>query len=82
MPGLRGGKMGKQMTFFIFIGMFQGVVSETKAFRKEEQAIKAFDDYTGEDYVGLTADPDMWAEFHECNDKYTGSMIHELHIEP
>lgn len=74
--------MGKDMTFWLFIGMFQGVVDQTKIFRKEKKAVAAFDDYTGENYKELTADEEKWHEFHDCNDDYTGSNIYELQIEP
>ena len=39
--------MGKDMTFFLFIGMFQGLNDQTRAFRKEEDAEIAFHEYTG-----------------------------------
>lgn len=73
--------MGKDMTFFLFIGMFQGVVGQTQLFRKEEQAVKVFNDYTDEDYKKLMADEEALDEFHQCNDDYTGSNIYELQIE-
>lgn len=74
--------MGKDMTYWLFIGMFQGIVGQTQLFRKEEQAVQAFNDYTDEDYDKLIADPEALDEFHQCNDNYTGSNIYELQIEP
>jgi len=73
-------KMGKDMTFWLFIGMFQGVISETKVFRKEEQAILAFYEYTEIDWAKLHSNEQAYEEF-DCGD-YSGSQILELQIEP
>ena len=80
MPGLRGGKMGKQMTFFLFIGMFQGLVDQTRAFRKEEDAEIAFHEYTGYEWEKVNSDKKTWEELGYSN--FGGSEIQELQIEP
>lgn len=73
--------MAKKITIWLFVGMFQGIVSETRAFRKEDEAIKAFDQYTGLSYRELVKDHEKWTEFQENNDKYTGTTIHEVKLE-
>jgi len=72
--------MGKDITFFLFIGMFSGLVAEAKAFRKEEDAEMAFHEYTGYNWEAVTSD-DQVMEMLDAT-KYTGSCIQELQIEP
>ena len=71
--------MGKQMTFWLFIGMFSGLVANTKAFRKEDDAKQAFLDYTGYNWEAVTSDPQVTGMLDTT--KYTGSCIQELQIE-
>ena len=71
--------MGKQMTFFIFIGMHSGLVAETKAFRKEEGAKQAFLDYTGYNWEAVTSDDQIMEMLDATH--FTGSCIEELQIE-
>ncbi|MCK4384695.1 MAG: hypothetical protein KAW52_00385 [candidate division Zixibacteria bacterium] len=72
--------MGKQMTFFLFIGMFQGLVDETKLFRKEKDAEKAFYDYTKLDWGKVCLNEKDCEELTYGN--FAGSEIQELQIEP
>lgn len=72
--------MGKQMTFWLFIGLFQGMVDRTMAFRKIEEAKKAFEEYTGYYWDKITEDQEALEEF-DCT-KFSGSQISELQIEP
>ena len=71
--------MGKQMTFFLFIGMYSGLVAKTKAFRKEEDAKQAFLDYTGYNWEAVNTDPQIMEMIDTT--KFTGSCIEELQIE-
>lgn len=71
--------MGKQMTFFLFIGMFSGLVAETKAFQKEEDAKQAFLDYTGFNWEAVNSNVLIMEMFDAT--KFTGSYIEELQIE-
>jgi len=71
--------MGKDMTFWLFIGIFQGIVSETKAFRKIEDAKKAFYNFSGFDWDRVNVDERTCEEF-SCAD-FSGSQISELQIE-
>ena len=72
--------MGKDMTYFLFIGMFEGLVAETQLFQKEEGAKGAFLDYTGYNWEAVTSD-DQIMEMLDAT-KFTGSCIQELQIEP
>lgn len=71
--------MGKDMTFFLFIGMFQGLVDQTKAFRREKDAEKAFYDYTNLDWGKVCLDEKTCEELTYGN--FGGSVIIELQIE-
>lgn len=71
--------MGKDMTFFLFIGMFSGLVAVTKAFRKEEDAEMAFHEYTGLNWEAVNSDPQVMEMLDAT--KQTGSCIQELQIE-
>ena len=71
--------MGKEMTFFLFIGMFRGIVSETKAFRKEKRAKQAFKEFTGFDWELINTEETTYIELNEGD--YIGSCIEELQIE-
>lgn len=73
--------MGKDMTFYLFIGLYKGIIDVTRAFRTEKQAVAAFDDYTGRSYEKITNDEEEYTDFHEQN-KNAGSKIEELQIEP
>ena len=72
--------MGKDMTFWLFIGMFQGIVDKTKVFRKEEEAEKAFYEYTNYEWDKITKDDQAYEDF-DCSN-FSGSQILETHIEP
>jgi len=72
--------MGKDMTFWLFIGMFRGLVDVTRAFRKIEDAKKAFQDYTKHDWDEVTADEKICEKLHSGD--FFGSQIEELQIEP
>ena len=72
--------MGKDMTFFLFIGMFQGLNDQTKAFRKEKKAEHAFKEYTGYDWNKVNSDVKICDEFGDTD--FAGSEIQELQIEP
>ena len=72
--------MGKDMTFWVFIGMFQGIIDKTMAFRKIEDAKKAFRKYTEFDWDEICSDKD--AIEHLEHTKFSGSTIEELQIEP
>lgn len=71
--------MGKDMTFFLFIGMFQGLNDQTRAFRKEKKAEHAFKEYTGYDWQKVASSVETNDEFG--NSDYAGSEIQELQIE-
>lgn len=71
--------MGKQMTYWLFIGMFQGLVSETKAFRKIEDAEKAFLNYTKLNWDKVNLYEKTYTELTYGD--YAGSQIQELQIE-
>lgn len=71
--------MGKDMTFFLFIGMFQGLNDQTRAFRKEKKAEHAFKEYTGYDWQKVISDPQTNEGFGDTD--YAGSEIQELQIE-
>jgi len=71
--------MGKQMTFFLFIGMFQGLNDQTRAFRKEEDAEIAFHEYTGYEWDKVNSDDKTCEEFSYTD--FAGSEIQELQIE-
>lgn len=71
--------MGKEMTFFLFIGIFQGIVSETKAFRKEEDAKQAFYDFTNLDWDKVTSNNENCRVLDYSD--FGGSQISELQIE-
>jgi len=72
--------MGKDMTFFLFIGMFQGLVDITKAYRKEEQAEEAFKEYTSLDWGEVCLNEKDCEEL--AYGKFGGSLVIELQIEP
>lgn len=71
--------MGKQMTFFLFIGMFQGLNDQTRAFRKEKQAEEAFEKYTGYEWPRVNSNKKIYEQFGYTD--YAGSEIQELQIE-
>lgn len=73
--------MGKDMTFFLFIGMFQGIVAETKAFRKEEDAKRRFFEFTDHKYDWDLVNEMEYACERLGNSDYAGSQISELQIE-
>ena len=72
--------MGKDMTFWLFIGIYKGIVGETKAFRKEDQAKQAFLDYTGYNWEAVTEDEGIYSDF--CEGHYNGSQVSETQVEP
>ena len=71
--------MGKDMTFWLFVGIYKGIIGKTKAFRKEEDAKQAFLDYTGYNWEAVTSDEQIYSMLSEGH--YNGSMIEELQIE-
>lgn len=72
--------MGKQMTYWLFIGMFQGIVDKTKAFRNIYEAKKVFHDFTEFEWDKVCSDEETTIEL-EYSD-FAGSTIKELQIEP
>ena len=72
--------MGKDMTYWLFIGMFQGIVNITRVYRKEEQAVEAFKECLGFDWDKVNTDEKVCAKL-DCSD-FSGSVITELQIEP
>ena len=72
--------MGKDMTFFLFIGMFKGLIDQTKAFRKEEDAEFAFYEFTALDWGEVCLNEKTCEEL--AYGSFGGSVIIELQIEP
>lgn len=72
--------MGKDMTYWLFIGMFQGIVNITRVYRKEEQAAEAFKECLGFDWNKVNSSVEVAAKL-DCSD-FSGSQISELLIEP
>ncbi len=71
--------MGKDMTYYLFIGMFQGLVSMTKAFRKEKDAKEAFYNFTGFEWDLINTEEKTYIELGGGD--YIGSQVSELQIE-
>lgn len=69
------------MKVFVFVKMFQGIVDDVRVFVDEKKAIKAFNDFTEEDYEALRASQELWENFHQHNDNYSGTKIYETEVE-
>lgn len=72
--------MGKDMTFWLFIGVWRGLVDKTRAFRKIEDAKKAFFEFTGFDWDKVTSNEKTCKELHSGD--FFASTIEELQVEP
>lgn len=73
-----GEEVKEEMTYFLFLGMFQGLNNIARIFRKEKHAEEAFKEYTGFKWSKVNSSDKVCEKFGYTD--FAGSEIQEIEV--